>query len=133
MIKKVSHVGLAVNDLQEARNFFSENFGLSTSEQEHFRELIFSFVPMKGTNLELLQSTEPDGQIAKFIKKRGQGIHHISFEVDDVQSELDRLKRNGLELINEKPYLNAHKDLVAFIHPKSAFGVLIELIQRREE
>ncbi len=133
MIKKVSHIGLAVDNLEEARTFFSVNFGLSTSDRENFGELIFSFIAMKGTNLELLQSTEPDGQIAKFIEKRGQGIHHISFEVDDIQSELDRLKGNGIKLINEKPYLNAHKDLVAFIHPKSTFGILIELIQKREE
>jgi methylmalonyl-CoA epimerase len=132
MIKKVSHIGLAVDNLEEAKTFFSEKFGLSTSERENFGELIFSFIPMKGTNLELLQSTEPEGQIAKFIEKRGQGIHHISFEVDDIQSELDRLKGNGIKLINEKPYLNAHKDLVAFIHPKSTFGVLIELIQKKE-
>jgi methylmalonyl-CoA epimerase len=133
MIKKVSHIGLAVDNLEEARRFFSENFGLSTSERENFGELIFSFIPMKGTHLELLQSTEPEGQIAKFIERRGQGIHHISFEVDDIQNELDRLKRRGIKLINEKPYLNAHKDLVAFIHPKSTFGVLIELIQKKEE
>jgi methylmalonyl-CoA epimerase len=133
MIKKVSHIGVAVDNLEEARTFFSENFGLSTSERENFGELIFSFVPMEGTDLELLQSTEPNGQIAKFIEKRGQGIHHVSFEVDDIQSELDRLKGNGIKLINEKPYLNAHKDLVAFIHPKSTFGILIELIQKREE
>ena len=87
MIKKVSHIGLAVDNLEEARAFFSENFGLSTSERENFGELIFSFIPMEGTNLELLQSTEPEGQIAKFIEKRGQGIHHLSFEVDDIQSE----------------------------------------------
>ena len=87
---------------------------------------------MEGTSLELLQSTEPGGQIAKFIEKRGQGIHHLSLEVDDIQSELDRLKEKGLKLINEKPYLNAHKDLVAFIHPKSTFGILIELIQKRD-
>ena len=133
MIKKVSHIGIAVGNLEQARAFFRENFGLSTSERENFGEIIFSFVPMKGTDLELLQSTEPDGQIAKFIEKRGQGIHHISLEVDDVQRELDRLKGNGIKLINEKPYLNAHKDLVAFIHPKSTFGVLIELIQKKEK
>ena len=91
--------------------------------------VIFSFIPMQGTNLELLQSTETDGQIAKFIRKRGQGIHHIALEVDDIQAELDRLKAKGLKLINEKPYRNAHQELVAFIHPKSTFGVLIELIQ----
>jgi methylmalonyl-CoA/ethylmalonyl-CoA epimerase len=91
---------------------------------------------MEGTNLELLQSTQADGQIAKFIQKRGQGIHHISFEVDDIQAELDRLKAKGIKLINEEPYLNAHKELVAFIHPKSTYGILIELIQiggRRDE
>ena len=129
MIKKIKHIGVAVEDLQTARDFFQETFRLSTSDQENFGELLFSFIPMKGTNLELLQSTEADGQIAKFIQKRGQGIHHIALEVDDVQAELDRLKNKGLKLINEKPYRNAHQDLVAFIHPKSTFGILIELIQ----
>ena len=129
MIRKVSHIGLAVERLDEARTFFEENFGFSAKDKENFGELIFSFIPLEGTNLELLQSTEPDGQIAKFIQKRGQGIHHIALEVDDIQAELDRLKAKGLKLINEKPYRNAHQELVAFIHPKSTFGVLIELIQ----
>ena len=129
MIKKIKHIGVAVDDLQTARDFFQETFGLSTSDQENFGELLFSFIPVEGTNLELLQSTEADGQIAKFIQKRGEGIHHIAMEVDDIQGELDRLKAKGLKLINEKPYRNAHQELVAFIHPKSTFGVLIELIQ----
>ena len=129
MIKKIKHIGVAVDDLQKARDFFQETFDLPTSDQENFGELLFSFIPMEGANLELLQSSEADGQIAKFIQKRGQGIHHIALEVDDVQAELDHLKAKGLKLINEKPYRNAHQDLVAFIHPKSTFGVLIELIQ----
>ena len=129
MIKKISHIGMAVDNLQEARSFFRESFNLAASEQENFGELLFSFIPMEGTDLELLQSTEPEGQIAKFIQKRGQGIHHIALEVDDIQGELDRLKARGVTLINEKPYLNAYQELVAFIHPKSTFGVLIELIQ----
>jgi methylmalonyl-CoA epimerase len=130
MIKKVSHIGLAVKDLKEASDFFRENFGFSISEKEDFGELNFSFVPIEGgTDLELLQSTTPDGTIAKFIQKRGEGIHHISFEVDDIQAELDRLKAKGLTLINETPYPNAHEDLVAFIHPKSTYGILVELIQ----
>ena len=133
MIKKVSHIGLAVEDIEEARAFFAENFDLSGSEKENFGELLFSFISVTGTNLELLQSTQPEGQIAKFINKRGQGIHHISFEVDDIQAELDRLKTKGIQLINEKPYLNAHKELVAFIHPKSTFGILIELIQTKKD
>ena len=129
MIKKISHIGLAVDNLQKAGEFFQDTFGLSVSDTENFGELLFSFIPMEGTNLELLQSTEPQGQIAKFIRKRGQGMHHISFEVDNIQGELDRLKSKGLHLINEKPYRNAHNEWVAFIHPKSTFGVLIELIQ----
>ena len=132
MIKKIKHIGVAVDDLQTAREFFQETFALSTSDQENFGELLFSFISMEGTNLELLQSTEADGQIAKFIQKRGQGIHHIAMEVDDIQGELDRLKAKGLKLINEIPYRNAHQELVAFIHPKSTFGVLIELIQTDE-
>jgi methylmalonyl-CoA/ethylmalonyl-CoA epimerase len=132
MIRKVSHIGIGVENLEEARAFFKENFSLPSSDQESFGELIFSFIPMEGTNVELLQSTRPEGQIAKFIEKRGQGVHHISFEVDDIQSELDRLREKGIKLINEKPYLNAHQDLVAFIHPKSTYGVLIELIQSKE-
>ena len=133
MIKKIKHIGVAVDDLQTARDFFRETFDLSTSDQENFGELLFSFIPMEGTNLELLQSTEADGQIARFIQKRGQGIHHIALEVDDIQAELDRLKAKGLKLINAKPYRNAHQELVAFIHPKSTFGVLIELIQTDEK
>ena len=129
MIKKIKHIGVAVDNLQTAIEFFQETFALSTSDQENFGELLFSFIPMEGTNLELLQSTEADGQIAKFIQKRGQGIHHIAMEVDNIQGELDRLKAKGLKLINEEPYRNAHQELVAFIHPKSTFGVLIELIQ----
>ena len=133
MIKKISHIGLAVDNLAEARSFFDETFGLSVSAQEQFGELRFSFISLGETDLELLQSTTPEGQIARFIQKRGQGIHHISLEVDDIQAELDRLKTKGLQLINEKPYRNAHQELVAFIHPKSTYGVLIELIQSKEK
>ena len=131
MIKKISHIGIAVDNLDEARAFFSENFALPVLEQESFGELLFSFIPVEGTDMELLQSTTPEGQIAKFISKKGQGIHHIAFEVDDIQAELDRLNGKGVRLINEKPYVNAHGDLVAFLHPKSTFGVLVELIQKK--
>lgn len=131
MIKTIKHIGLAVEDLDGASDFFRKHFQASVSDRENFGELAFSFIPVEGASLELLQSTSPDGQIAKFIHKKGQGVHHIAFEVDDVQAELDRLKAEGLQLINEKPYLNAHDELVAFIHPKSTYGVLIELIQSK--
>lgn len=129
MIKRVHHIGIAVEDLEEAQKFFETHFKVAMSEQESFGELQFSFTGLEGTKLELLQSTTPEGVIAKFVGKKGSGVHHITFEVDDVESELNRLKSEGLQLINEKPYRNAHNDLVAFIHPKSTYGILIELIQ----
>ena len=132
MIKGISHIGVAVDDLEKARAFFKENFALPVSDRESFGELLFSFIPLEGTDIELLQSTGLDGQIAKFIEKKGQGIHHIAFEVDDIRTELAGLKGKGVRLINEKPYLNAHEDLVAFLHPKSTFGVLVELIQKKQ-
>ena len=80
----------------------------------------------------MLQSTTEQGVMTKFIQKRGPGVHHITFEVDDIQSELERLKKKGIILINEQPYRNAHDELVAFIHPKSTYGILIELLQTTE-
>jgi methylmalonyl-CoA epimerase len=132
MIKRISHIGLAVENLDEAKTFFRETFNLPVGDKEDLGELLFSFVQLGDTNLELLQSTTPVGQIAKFVQKKGQGVHHISFEVDNIQEELDRLNIRGIQLINEKPYLNAHRDLVAFLHPRSTFGVLIELIQKKD-
>lgn len=129
MIERIHHVGIAVENLEEARRFFEENFGLAPEQREYFGELEFSFVPLEGTSLELLQSTAPDGVIKKFIQKKGTGVHHITFQTDDIQAELDSLKEKGIQLIHEKPYRNAHDELVAFIHPKSAYGILIELIQ----
>ena len=130
MIKRIHHIGIAVADLEAARTFFKENFQLQPKERESFGELDFAFVPLEGTALEILQSTTDDGVIAKFIQKRGQGIHHITFEVDDIQAELDRLKAKGVALINEQAYRNAHNEKVAFIHPKSTYGILVDLLQK---
>lgn len=130
MIKRIHHIGIAVADLAEASRFFEDHFRLKAATRESFGELAFAFVPLEGTALELLESTTEDGVIAKFIKNRGQGVHHITFEVDDIQAELDRLKDAGISLINAAPYRNAHNELVAFIHPKSTYGILIELLQK---
>lgn len=130
MIRGVHHIGIAVADLAAARHFFEENFRLAPSDSESFGELDFAFIPLAGTSLELLQSTSDEGVISKFIQRRGQGVHHITFEVDDIQSELDRLKAKGIALINEQAYRNAHDELVAFVHPKSTYGILIELLQK---
>lgn len=132
MITKISHIGIAVENLDGAKKFFEENFSLPSTGTENFGELLFSFVGFESeaTALELLQSTTDGGQMAKFIAKRGPGIHHVALETDDIQAELDRLQSKGIQLINQKPYRNAHDELVAFIHPKSTGGVLIELVQR---
>lgn len=133
MIKRINHIGLAVENLVEAKAFFYKNFAMSLSDQEHFGELLFSYISLDGADIELLQSTKPEGQINKFINRKGQGIHHMAFEVDDIQYELDHLRSKGIMLIDKKPYVNAHHDLVAFIHPKDTYGVLIELIQKKKK
>ena len=129
MIKGVSHIGIAVEDLENARELYKNIFSKESSEPEWFGEIHFSFIPFGNTHIELLESTTPAGVIRKFIEKKGEGVHHISFEVDDIEAELAELKARGVQLINEKPYLNAHKNLVAFVNPKSTRGVLVELIQ----
>jgi len=129
MIKGVAHIGIAVENLEEARKLYQQVFSKESSEPEWFGEIHFSFIPFGNTHVELLESTTSEGVIRKFIEKKGEGIHHISFEVDDIEAELAKLKARGVQLIHEKPYFNAHKNLVAFINPKSARGVLVELIE----
>ncbi|MBW2028981.1 MAG: methylmalonyl-CoA epimerase [Deltaproteobacteria bacterium] len=133
MVKRIIHIGIAVENLEKAQTFFRDTMGLDVGPVESFGELRFSFILINGTSLELLQSTDPEGTIAKFIRKNGEGIHHVAFEVEDISSVLGQLKTKGVRLINEQPYLNAHKELVAFIHPKSTHGVLFELVQARDK
>lgn len=129
MIKGIAHIGIAVANLEEARKLYQQIFSKDSSEPEWFGEIHFSFIPFGNTHVELLESTTPEGVMRKFIEKKGEGIHHISFEVDDIEAELAVLKARGVQLLHEKPYFNAHKNLVAFINPKSTRGVLVELIQ----
>ena len=133
MINRIRHIGLATSNLEEVIGFFRDTFNMPVTDQESFGELAFAFIPLGETQLELLQSTTSEGQIAKFIAKKGQGVHHIALEVDDIQAYLDMLKSKGVQLINEKPYRNAHEELVAFLHPKSTYGILIELIQAESD
>jgi len=133
MIKGLSHIGVAVENLEEARSLFTHIFRVKSSEPESFGELLFSFIPLGNIYIELLQSTTSDGVMRKFIEKKGEGIHHISLVVDDIEAELSEMKLMGFQLISEKPYYNAHKNLVAFLHPKSTKGVLVELIQYVKE
>ena len=133
MSRRIVHIGVAVEDLGPACEFFQDMLGVPCSPKENFGELEFSFQELGEASLEFLQSTTPEGNIAKFINKRGQGIHHIAIAVDDIHAELARLKSLGIPLINQEPYKNAHDELVAFIHPKATYGVLIEFVQENED
>lgn len=132
MIKKIDHIGIAVKDLNEGIRFYRENLGLAIEGIEEVKEqkVKFAFIPLGESTIELLQSTDPNGPIAKFIEKRGEGIHHIALEVDHVEGFLQKLKERGVQLIDEKPRIGAHGMKIAFLHPRSANGVLLELCEK---
>jgi methylmalonyl-CoA/ethylmalonyl-CoA epimerase len=130
---KISHIGIAVKTLEQASQIYGALFGDDNPHREQVagqRVDIASF-PVGDAVIELTAATDESSPIAKFIDKRGEGIHHIAFEVDDIQAELDRLKAAGVRLINETPTEGAHDMLVAFIHPSSFNGVLVELCQKK--
>ena len=131
MIKKISHIGVAVKNLEEAKKLYEEVFGLKIEGEEVSEEqkVKIAFVPIGDTRIELLEATEPQSPIAKFIESRGEGVHHIAFETDNIEAELQKFKEKGLRLIDEKPRSGAHGTKIAFIHPKSTLGVLFELCE----
>jgi len=129
MILKIAHIGVAVRNIEETERFYTEALSLGISDREAPREIKASFIPVGDTAVELLQSMTPEGVIAKFIEKRGEGIHHIAFQVDDIEKALDDLKAKGVSLIDERPRKGAHNSRVAFLNPKSTYGVLIELVE----
>ena len=125
----IEHIGIAVKDLNEAIKFYEEVFGLKCYAVEEVKDqkVKTAFFQIGGTKVELLETTEPDGPIGKFIEKRGEGIHHIAFATDDVESSLKELKEKDIKLIDENPRKGAEDLNIAFIHPKSTFGVLTEI------
>jgi len=130
-MKKIEHIGIAVKNLDEAEKIYSALLGVQpykreTVESEH---VITSFFMAGENKIELLEATSPESAIAKFIEKRGECIHHIAFAVEDIVSEMKRLKEQGLILLSETPKKGADNKLVCFIHPKSTKGVLTELCQ----
>jgi len=131
---KVEHIGIAVKDLENSNDLFKKLFGKShykieSVDSEHVNT---SFFKVGTTKIELLEATNNDSAIATFIEKRGEGIHHIAFEVEDIHKEMKRLEKEGFRLINAKPKHGADNKLVCFLHPKSSNGVLIELCQERK-
>ncbi len=132
MFGKIAHIGIAVKDLKKSIDVFSAIIGSKPNhvervEDQHVNTAMFSF---GDSSIELLESTSPGSSIATFIEKRGEGMHHLSFAVEDIVEELARLKKSGYQLIDDRPRKGADNCLVAFIHPKSTNGVLIEISQK---
>jgi len=129
--EKIEHIGIAVKDLQKATELYSSLLGvlpykMEEVESEHVKT---SFFKTGESKIELLEASHPDSAIAKFIEKKGEGIHHIAFAVSDIKAEMQRLKEEGFQLLSDEPKLGADQKWVCFIHPKSSHGVLIELCQ----
>ena len=130
-MKKIEHIGIAVKDLEASNKVFAALLGRAHYKIEAVESegVITSFFKSGPNKIELLQATNDDSPIARFIEKRGEGIHHIAFSVEDIEKELKRLSDEGFELIHKTPKKGADNKLIAFIHPKSTNGVLIELCQ----
>lgn len=128
---KIEHIGIAVKDLENSNKLFARLLGQSHYKIETVASegVITSFFRTGDSKVELLEATDPDSPIARFIQKRGEGIHHIAFEVEDIEAEMERLRKEGFQLLNENPKRGADNKLVCFLHPKSANGVLVELCQ----
>jgi methylmalonyl-CoA/ethylmalonyl-CoA epimerase len=130
-MKKIEHVGIAVKDLAVSNLIFEKLFGVAAYKQEEVESegVSTSFFKSGPNKIELLAATSPESPIAKFIEKKGEGVHHIAFAVEDIVSEIARLQKEGFVVLNEIPKKGADNKLVAFLHPKSTNGVLIELCQ----
>ncbi len=133
MFKKIDHLGIAVANLENSLNIFKNILGMECTGEEVVEEqnVKVAFLPVGESELELLESTSPDGSIAKFIEKKGEGIHHIAFEVDDLEAKLEELEKEGVRLIDKKPRYGAGGARIAFLHPKSTNGILIELCEHK--
>lgn len=130
-MKKIEHIGIAVKDLENSNTLFASLFGKAHYKTESVESegVLTSFFECGPNKIELLQATTKDSPIAKFIEKKGEGIHHIAFAVDDIEAEIKRLKAEGFKMIHKKPKKGADNKLIAFLHPKYSNGVLIELCQ----
>lgn len=128
---RIDHIGIAVRNMTESNELFRKLLGQAHYKMESVEseKVDTSFFHIGESKIELLEASDPESPIAKFIEKRGEGIHHIAFEVDDIRAEIDRLEAEGFVPLNREPRRGADNKLVAFLHPKSANGVLVELCQ----
>ncbi len=130
-IKRIAHLGIAVKDLEAPKKLYSETLGLKLKNEEVVaaQKVKVSFIQVGESNLELLLPTQPDSPVGKFLEAKGEGFHHLALEVEDIKAAVEELKAAGVRLIDETPREGAHGDLVAFIHPKATYGLLVELVQ----
>jgi methylmalonyl-CoA/ethylmalonyl-CoA epimerase len=130
-MKKIDHIGIAVKDIVASNALFEKLLGVASYKQEEVENegVLTSFFRSDTSKIELLAATDSESPIAKFLEKKGEGIHHIAFEVESIQEEVQRLKKEGFTILNEIPKKGADNKLVVFLHPKSTNGVLIELCQ----
>ncbi len=133
MIKKISHIGIAVNSIEDALKLYTDALGLKVEDIEivEAQKVRTAFIPVGESKIELLESTDPEGVIAKYIEKRGEGLHHLALEVSDIQQALDTLREKGIQLIDERPRSGVKGTRIAFLHPKQT-KVLIELVEPGE-
>jgi methylmalonyl-CoA/ethylmalonyl-CoA epimerase len=131
LLKKIYHVGYAVEDLDAAARFYKEHFGVALGEPEEVEEqgIVATMFEVGESKIELVQPTRPDSPVGKFLAKKGEGFHHVAYEVDDLEEALKELKEGGVELIDEEPRTGAGGTRMAFLHPKGAHGVLTELVE----
>ncbi len=132
-MNKIEHLGIAVRDLSKAQEVFNlllgkESYKVESVERENVNTLFYQLGESK---IELLESSDPDGTIAKFIDKRGEGFHHVAIAVDDIRAEMLRLKNAGFELLSDEPKEGADNKIICFLHPRSTGGLLVELCQER--
>lgn len=132
MVVKIDHIGIAVKDLEKALKFYEEVLGLKCEGTEvvEDQKVKVAFLPIGDTEVELLESTEANGPIAKYIEKRGEGIQHIAYRVDDIEKAIEEMEEKGIRMIDEKPRYGAGGARIAFAHPKDTHGVLVELCER---
>lgn len=129
---KIDHIGIAVNNLDETLKFYTDVLGLTCQGTEVVEEqkVRVAFLPVGDTEVELLESTDPEGPIARFIEKNGEGVQHIAFRVDNIEEAIAHLQEKGMKMIDEKPRYGAGGARIAFVHPKGTSRVLVELSQR---
>ncbi|MFN8283189.1 MAG: methylmalonyl-CoA epimerase [Chitinophagales bacterium] len=133
-MKKIDHIGIAVKDTEQAVDLFSKLFNRKPFHQETLeaQHLQVAFFELNDSKVELIQPVSEKSTVHKFLESKGEGIHHVAFEVDDIYAEMERLKNEGFQPLTEKPYIGALNKLVCFFHPKTTNGVLVELCQKQK-